>query len=93
MDGDTYRIRTMTRQEVAKAIEWAAADHAGAKAFPHQFLYKLLVKGTLKEQYQIDPADSWMCAAAERNLPMFVPGWEDSTLGNVYAAHCMTGAI
>ena len=34
-----------------------------------------------------------MCAAAERNLPLFVPGWEDSTLGNMYAAHCITGTI
>ncbi|HKU52949.1 MAG TPA: deoxyhypusine synthase family protein, partial [Nitrospira sp.] len=58
-----------------------------------EFLYRLLVKGTLKESYQIDPTDSWMCAAAERNLPMFVPGWEDSTLGNMYAAHCLTGTI
>ncbi len=83
----------MRRIEAVVAAEWTAADRAGAKAFPHEFLYRLLVKGTLKESYQIDPADSWMCAAAERNLPVFVPGWEDSTLGNMYAAHCMTGSI
>lgn len=83
----------MRRIEAAVATEWMAADRAGACAFPHEFLYRLLVKGTLKESYQIDPTDSWMHAAAERNLPMFVPGWEDSTLGNMYAAHCMTGSI
>jgi deoxyhypusine synthase len=83
----------MRRIEAAVATEWMAADRMGASAFPHEFLYRLLVKGTLKESYQIDPTDSWMCAAAERNLPMFVPGWEDSTLGNMYAAHCMTGSI
>ena len=32
-------------------------------------------------------------AAAERDLPIFVPGWEDSTLGNIYAAHCIEGDI
>lgn len=83
----------MRRIEAAVATEWSAADRAGVRAFPHEFLYKLLVKGTLKEQYQIDPVDSWMCAAAEQNIPLFVPGWEDSTLGNMYAAHCMTGSI
>ncbi|HEX5544020.1 MAG TPA: deoxyhypusine synthase family protein, partial [Nitrospira sp.] len=83
----------MRRIEAAVATEWMAADRGGARAFPHEFLYRLLVKGTLKERYQIDPADSWMCAAAERNLPLFVPGWEDSTLGNMFAAHCMTGSI
>ena len=83
----------MRRIEAAVATEWMAADRVGDRAFPHEFLYRLLVKGTLKESYQIDPTDSWMCAAAERNLPMFVPGWEDSTLGNMYAAHCITGSI
>jgi deoxyhypusine synthase len=34
-----------------------------------------------------------MLAAAEKDLPIFVPGWEDSTLGNIYAAHCIRGAI
>jgi len=43
--------------------------------------------------YEIDPADSWMAAAAHKNLPLFVPGWEDSTLGNIYAARCITGTI
>jgi deoxyhypusine synthase len=34
-----------------------------------------------------------MMAACEKNLPIFVPGWEDSTSGNIYAAHCMAGDI
>lgn len=83
----------MRRIEAAVAREWIAADKAGEQAFPHEFLYRLLRNGTLKEHYQIDPRDSWMCAAAERNLPLFVPGWEDSTLGNMYAAHCLRGAV
>lgn len=83
----------MRRIETAVLAEWTAADRAGRRAFPHQFLYELLVKGVLKADYQINPSDSWMCAAAERNLPLFVPGWEDSTLGNMYAAHCIAGSI
>lgn len=83
----------MRRIEAAVATEWAAADRAGTPAFPHEFLYRLLVNGTLKEQYQVDPTDSWMCAAAERNIPLFVPGWEDSTLGNIFAGRMLQNKI
>jgi deoxyhypusine synthase len=61
--------------------------------FPHEFLFRILRECRLKKFYEIDPADSWMMAAAHKDLPMFVPGWEDSTLGNIYAARCITGAI
>lgn len=83
----------MRRIEAAVASEWDSADRAGSRAFPHEFLYRLLVDGTLIAQYQIDPRDSWMHAAAERQLPIFVPGWEDSTLGNMYAARCISGQM
>ncbi|MCW5798843.1 MAG: Deoxyhypusine synthase [Nitrospira sp.] len=83
----------MRRIEAAVANEWVSADRAGTRAFPHEFLYRLLVNGTLNAQYQIDPRDSWMHAAAERRLPIFVPGWEDSTLGNMYAARCLSGEM
>ena len=72
---------------------WQAADRAGERYYPHELLYRILRDGKLKDSYQIDPKDSWMIAAAEKNLPMFVPGWEDSTCGNIYAAHCIKGDI
>ena len=73
--------------------EWLAADRAGEPAFPHEFLYRVLRSGRLENQFQIDPRDSWLMAAAARDLPIIVPGWEDSTLGNIYASHCITGEI
>jgi deoxyhypusine synthase len=72
---------------------WRAADAAGERRFPHEFLYDLLDSGALEPDYQIDPRDCWLLAACEKKLPMFVPGWEDSTLGNVYAGHCVQGSI
>jgi deoxyhypusine synthase len=81
------------RIERAMLEEWTAADRAGARAFPHEFVYRILRAGKLAQAYQIDPRDSWVHAAAERNLPLFVPGWEDSTLGNIFAAHCIAGKI
>ena len=80
----------MRRIEKAVLEEWITADRTGERFFPHEFMYKLLLTGKLKNWYQIDPQHSWLLAAAEKGLPVFVPGWEDSTLGNMYAAHCIS---
>jgi len=72
---------------------WEQADKAGEAYFPHEFFYQILESGELEQYYQIDPKDSWMLAAAEKNLPIICPGWEDSTLGNIYAGHVITGDI
>jgi deoxyhypusine synthase len=61
--------------------------------FPHEFIYKILRSGKLKKSYQIDAKNSWMVAACERNLPIIVPGWEDATLGNMYAAAVIRGDV
>jgi deoxyhypusine synthase len=79
----------MRRIEAAVLAEWQAADQRKERLFPHEFMFRILKSGVLKDKYQIDPKDSWMMAAAEANLPMFVPGWEDSTLGNMYSGHCI----
>jgi deoxyhypusine synthase len=81
------------RIEHAVLDVWVDADKKGEPRFPHEFLYELIRRGTLKKHYQIDPRDSWLVAARERDLPLIVPGWEDSTLGNIYASHCITGEI
>ena len=69
--------------------EWMRADRNHDAYFPHEYLYRLIRSGALEEHYEIDPADSWLVAACEANLPMFVPGWEDSTSGNIFTGHCM----
>ena len=83
----------MRRIERVVMEDWWAADKAGKRYFPHEFLFKVLLSEKLKQFYQIDPKDSWMMAAAEKNLPMFVPGWEDSTLGNMFAAQVIGGNV
>lgn len=47
----------------------------------------------MQEYYEIPEKNSWMIAAAQRNLPMIVPGWEDSTLGNIFASYCLKGEL
>src|SRR5712675_1643494 len=86
-------MEAMRRIEAVVLEEWVAADKAGQRFFPHEFMFKILRSGKLEKSYQIDPKNSWLLAAAEKNLPMFVPGWEDATLGNMYAGHCISGDV
>ena len=72
---------------------WKDAEAAGERYFPHEYMYKLLLSGVMEEYYEIDLKDSWMYAAAEKNLPIVVPGWEDSTMGNIFASYVMKGEL
>ena len=72
---------------------WKDAEEKGERYFPHEFMYKMLLSGVLEEYYEIDLKDSWMYAAAEKNLPMVVPGWEDSTMGNIFASYVIKGEL
>tara|TARA_B110000503_G_scaffold14514_1_gene19860 strand:+ start:1499 stop:2473 length:975 start_codon:yes stop_codon:yes gene_type:complete len=72
---------------------WKEAERDGKRYFPHEFMYQLLLSGVLEQYYEIDPKNSWMLAAAEKNLPIIVPGWEDSTMGNIFASYCIKGDL
>ncbi len=72
---------------------WKDAEAQGERYFPHEFMYKLLLSGVMEEYYEIDIKNSWLYAAAQKNLPMVVPGWEDSTMGNIFASYVMKGEL
>jgi deoxyhypusine synthase len=86
-------------EQAFRAIErailelWRDADQAQQSKLPHEFFYELIREDLVKESYQIDPAHSWLIAASERDLPLFVPGWEDSTLGNIFVANVLRGDL
>ena len=80
-------IRTVESHLIAR---WSSAPEP---QLPHAFLYDVLRSGDLEATYQADPADSWLLAAAEQDLPLYVPGWEDSTLGNIFAARSVEGGV
>jgi deoxyhypusine synthase len=87
-EGEAFRAIDKPMLEI-----WRRADRAGERLFPHQFMYRLLREGHLEASYQIEPRESWLLAAAERDLPIFVPGWEDSTLGNIFVSHVIRGEL
>jgi deoxyhypusine synthase len=86
-------MEAMRRIEKVILAEWMAADQAGEHYFPHEFMYKMIRSGKLEKSFQIDPKNSWLMAACEKNLPIIVPGWEDATLGNMYAAAVIRGDV
>lgn len=70
---------------------WKDAEAAGDRRFPHEYIYDLLMHGDL--EFDGDPDDSWLMAAADANIPIFTPGWEDSTLGNILVARVIDLSI
>lgn len=72
---------------------WLKADREGTRHFPHEYFYQMIRSGKLVPEYEIDPKDSWLLAASEKNLPIWTPGWEDSTIGNVFVANVMKGNL
>ena len=80
----------ITEEEAIRKIEklliplWKNAEAAGDKRFPHEYLYDILLHSEL--EFEGNPENSWLVAAADANIPIFVPGWEDSTLGNILTA-------
>lgn len=72
---------------------WKQAESKGERYFPHEYFYQLIRSKVLESEYQIDPTDSWLVTACEYNLPIFVPGWEDSTMGNVFVSNILKGNL
>jgi deoxyhypusine synthase len=95
------RMRRVTdtsipEDEAFRAVEkflvpmWIEATQKGERRFWHEYFYEL-VKKLPKKSFEGDPAECWLLAAAEMNLPLVVPGCEDSTFGNIFASHVKTG--
>ncbi len=72
---------------------WQQADKSKQRYFPYEFMYQLLDSKQLEKSYEINPKDSWLLAAKEKNLPIWTPGWEDSTLGNIFVSHVIAGDL
>jgi len=72
---------------------WKAACARGVRQFESEFLFDLLRDESLQPHFQIASEDSWMIAAMEAGIPVYSPGWEDSTTGNMFAAAVMRGEV
>ena len=95
------RMRRVTdtsipEDEAFRAVEkyvvpmWKRASERGERRFWHEYFYELVT--TIGPDLHKGPAEEcWLLAAAKANLPIVVPGYEDSTFGNIFASHVKTG--
>src|SRR6056300_682976 len=74
---------------------WKTAEEEGKRFFPHEFMYQMILDPEFSKEFdsEVDPQNSWMLAAAKKNLPIIVPGWEDSTMGNIFASYVIKGEL
>ncbi|MCB9595632.1 MAG: deoxyhypusine synthase family protein [Sandaracinaceae bacterium] len=72
---------------------WKACCDQGISRSPAEHLFEVLGDASLREHYQIPEEDSWMLAAKEMGIPVFAPGWEDSTTGNMFAGEVIKGEL
>jgi deoxyhypusine synthase len=72
---------------------WKEQADSGQGKYPYEYFYKLLDEEELKQHYQIPIENSWVYAAKQKNLQIFSPGTEDSTLGNMFTARVMDGTV
>lgn len=95
------RMRRVTdtsipEDEAFRAVEkyivpmWRDATEKGTRKFWHEYFYDLILM-LEPALYQGDPDDCWLLAAAKAQLPIVVPGYEDSTFGNIFASHVKLG--
>jgi len=95
------RMRRVTdtsipEDEAFRAVEkyivpmWKAASAGGTRRFWHEYFYDL-VRTIPKSLHRGTAEECWLLAAAEMNLPIVVPGYEDSTFGNIFASYVKTG--
>ena len=96
-----HRMRRVTdtsipEDEAFRAVEkiivpmWKSAGTQGQRRFWHEYFYEL-IQNLGPELYEGDPDQCWLLAAAQKNLPMVVPGHEDSTFGNIFASYVKNG--
>jgi deoxyhypusine synthase len=83
----------MRRIERALLDLWRRAEQERKSYFPFEYFYQLVESGAIEPYYQIDPADSWVVAACQKKLTIYTPGWEDSTLANMYVGQFKKGAL
>ena len=91
---DTCIPETVMRQMESRLVEyWREAAEKGESYFPFEYYYRLLDDPTLEEYFQIPAEASWVIAAREMEIPVYAPGFEDSTLGNIFAARVIDGTV
>jgi deoxyhypusine synthase len=91
---DTCIPETVMRHTEAALIKmWAKRAEDGTALFPSEYLYELLDDPEIRRHFAIPSENSWVLAAKDAGIPVYSPGWEDSTVGNIFTASVMRGDV
>jgi deoxyhypusine synthase len=91
---DTCIPETVMKHMESRLLRyWKEAADTGKSYFPYEYMFRILDEPELVQHYQIPREHSWMIAAKEAGIPVFSPGIEDSTLGNMFAARVIEGSV
>lgn len=87
---DTFLPEDESTRIVLPEIEklWRESEAAGEQLLWHEYFLRLLERGKLKFDPKANSTDCWLYQAAVGHIPIFVPGWEDSTMGNIFTQLC-----
>jgi deoxyhypusine synthase len=72
---------------------WSEAASKGEQYFAYEYMFKILEEEELRQHYQVPLEHSWLYAAKQAGIPVYSPGIEDSTLGNMFTARVMDGTV
>lgn len=70
---------------------WQKAQKNGERYFPHEYFRRLFSEKLIKPDANANPHDCWAYAAYQKNIPIVIPGFEDSTMGNIFASYTYNG--
>ena len=70
---------------------WKAAEKKKERYFPHEYFRRLFKERLIQPDPKANPMDCWTYAAFEKDTPIIVPGFEDSTMGNIFASYTYRG--
>lgn len=91
---DTCIPEDIMRHVEARLIQgWRKACETGDRKFEAEFLMDVLRSGEIDQHFQVPREHSWLAAAMDMGIPVYSPGWEDSTLGNMFAANVVRGRV
>jgi len=84
---DTCIPETVLRHIEERLLKiWRRNSREGVAKFPYEYLLELLDDSSIEKHFQVPRENSWLLAAKEMKIPIWTPGWEDSTLGNIFTA-------
>lgn len=72
---------------------WQEAQEKKERHFPHEYFRRLFEENLIKPDPHSNPDDSWTYAAFQKNIPVVIPGFEDSTMGNIFASYTYSGPL